>query len=86
MLWYSSIYGPVNLTHRSERASFRRPFLCLMLYIVMLLMEIKMKQIVALLIVTGFLAGCGAQVSLTASVPAGKDLDVTIKTSETPGN
>jgi|TARA_B100001094_G_scaffold275849_1_gene283653 uncharacterized protein YceK len=52
----------------------------------MLLMEIKMKQIVALLIVTGFLAGCGAQVSLTASVPAGKDLDVTIKTSETPGN
>ena len=43
-----------------------------------------MKQIVALLIVTGFLAGCGAQVSLTASVPEGKDLDVTIKTSETP--
>ena len=45
-----------------------------------------MKQIVALLIVTGFLAGCGAQVSLTDSVPEGKDLDVTIKTSETPGN
>ena len=52
----------------------------------MLLMEMEMKQIVALLIVTGFLAGCGAQVSLTASVPEGKDLDVTIKTSETPRN
>jgi len=86
MLWYSFIFGPVNLTHRSERASFRRPFLYLRLYIVMLLMEMEMKQIVALLIVTGFLAGCGAQVSLTASVPEGKDLDVTIKTSETPGN
>ena len=58
----------------------------LILYIVMYLMEMIMKQIVALLIVTGFLAGCGAQVSLTASVPEGKDLDVTIKTSETPGN
>ena len=33
-----------------------------------------------------FMNGCGAQVSLTASVPEGKDLDVTIKTSETPGN
>tara|TARA_B100000927_G_scaffold291183_1_gene292248 strand:+ start:2908 stop:3066 length:159 start_codon:yes stop_codon:yes gene_type:complete len=52
----------------------------------MLLMEIIMKQALALLIVTSFLAGCGAQVSLTASVPEGKDLDVTIKTSETPGN
>jgi uncharacterized protein YceK len=45
-----------------------------------------MAKGLALLVVLTFLSGCGANISLTASVPEGKDLDVTIKTtSETPG-
>ena len=82
MLWYSSIYGPVNLTHRSERASFRRPFLCLMLYIVVTAMERMMAKGIALFTVMFMLVGCGAHVNISASAPKGKDLDITVKTTE----
>ena len=48
-------------------------------------MEEKLAKGLALIVVISFLSGCGANISLTASVPEGKDLDVTIKTSESPG-
>tara|TARA_B100000519_G_C14059791_1_gene351515 strand:- start:434 stop:583 length:150 start_codon:yes stop_codon:yes gene_type:complete len=48
-------------------------------------MEEIMAKGLVLLITISFLSGCGAHINLTASVPEGKDLDVVIKTSETPG-
>tara|TARA_B100000029_G_scaffold477795_1_gene523237 strand:+ start:1300 stop:1437 length:138 start_codon:yes stop_codon:yes gene_type:complete len=44
-----------------------------------------MTKYAFILAVCLFVSGCGANINLTASVPEGKDLDVTIKTSETPG-
>ena len=77
-----SIIIPVNLTHRSERVSFRHPFLCLMLYIVITAMERMMAKGIALFTVMFMLVGCGAHVNISASAPKGKDLDITVKTTE----
>jgi uncharacterized protein YceK len=42
-----------------------------------------MKNITIVFVLGVFLIGCAAsQISLTASAPKGKDLDITIKTSE----
>ena len=53
-----------------------------MLYIVIAAMERMMAKGIALFTVMFMLIGCGAHVNISASAPKGKDLDITVKTTE----
>jgi hypothetical protein len=54
----------------------------LILYIVITAMERMMAKGIALFTVMFMLIGCGAHVNISASAPKGKDLDITVKTTE----
>ena len=45
-----------------------------------------MAKVIALFTVMFMLIGCGAHVNISASAPKGKDLDITVKTTESQGN
>ena len=54
----------------------------LILYIVITAMERMMAKGIALFTVMFMLVGCGAHVNISASAPKGKDIDITVKTTE----